>query len=242
MRDPHSKYCHLSKWTSFYMAFLASLNTTAFAAQTLIIHEQERLSVTFSAQDLNRVQIVGDRIASVFGPPQTFSLEHEEVKGQVFVKVHDGAPAQFDLSVVGQSGRTQDLRVRVIKGEGQTVLLQPSQSPSDLVWSPEGSLPLSEPINLIGHMVRAEGGSGYLRQSQTRSLKLWRDLDLKLIETWKRDGLEGRVYEVKNTGDATIRLQESQLLRGSNTQALALSDHTVRPGTHVLLYEVIRHG
>lgn len=229
----------MTRLTYKALAFSVLLGScSAQSAQTFLMNEQERLQATISAHELNRLQVVGDRIASVFGAPNIFSLEHEEVKGQVFLKVHEGAPARFDVSLVTESGLTQDLLLKVHKEEGQTLLFKPSKPAPDLN---EGASESPPSVDLIRLMVSHTTNSGYLRQQVSKPLPLWRDVQLTLMEVWKGSDLEGRVYKITNTGDTHLLLQESQFCLSPRTQALALKQHRLRPGETTTLWEVVSH-
>lgn len=231
---PRLKLCSL-----FAVSIL--IGSSAFSAQTFIMTEQERLKATISAKELNRLQVVGDRIASVFGAPNVFSLEHEDVKGQVFLKVHEGAPAHFDVSVVTESGLTQDLLLKVNKEEGQTLLLKPQTASQDLSGWGDGVASGSVSVDLIRLMASHTPNSGYLKQQVSRPLPLWRDLRLTLTQVWKGSELEGRVYKITNTGDRALKLQESQFCLSPKVKALALKQHSLNPGETTTLWEVVSY-
>lgn len=213
-----------------------------WAAQVLVMKEQERLEAQASAKDLNRLQVMGERIASVFGAKGTFALEQEEVKGQVFLKIHDSAPPKMDISLVTESGLTQDLTLHVATMPGQTILLKPSpKAPVPDTW---GSVTRfsSESVDLIKAMATTQEDSGYRRQRLLKPLNLWRDMDVILVETWTGEGLEGHVYLIKNTDPHEKILHEQHFRLSPKVRAVALQARRLKPGAVLKVYVVAGHA
>lgn len=228
----------------FNRASLLSLffSSSLWAAQVLVMKEQERLEAQVSAKDLNRFQIVGERIASVFGAKGTFALEQEEVKGQVFLKIHDSAPPKMDISLVTESGLTQDLTLHIKPIPGQTILLKPSpKAPVPDTW---GSVTRfsSESVDLIKAMATTQEDSGYRRQRLLKPLNLWRDMDVTLVETWTGEGLEGHVYLIKNTSPHEKILHEQHFRFSPKVRAVALQARRLKPGAVLKVYVVAGHA
>jgi type-F conjugative transfer system secretin TraK len=212
-----------------------------WAAQVLVMKEQERLEAQVSAKDLNRLQVMGERIASVFGAKGAFSLEQEEVKGQVFLKIHS-APPKMDLSIITESGLTQDLTLHIKPIPGQTILLKPSpKAPTPDTW---GSVTRfsSESVDLIKAMATTQEDSGYRRQRLLKPLNLWRDMDVILVETWTGEGLEGHVYFIKNTGPHEKILHEQHFRLSPKVRAVALQARRLKPGAVLKVYGVAGHA
>ena len=202
----------------------------------------KRLEAWASAKDLNRLQMMGERIASVFGAKGTFALEQEEVKGQVFLKIHDSAPPKMDLSIITESGLTQDLTLHVATMPGQTILLKPSpKAPTPDTW---GSVTRfsSESVDLIKVMATTQEDSGYRQQRLLKPLNLWRDVDVILVETWTEEGLEGHVYLIKNTGLQEKILHEQHFRVSPDVRAIALQDRRLKSGAVLKVYVVAGHA
>lgn len=219
--------------------FFLLLTSSAFAAQVLVMNPQERLGAALSSQELNRIQVVGDRIASVFGSQGTFSVEPEEVKGQVFLKVPQGV-SRLDLSVVTESGLTQDLAFTVQKGAGQTLLLTPPKRASETAGDLSGN---SAPcLDLIKAMATSDRAAGYGRETLQRAVPHWRDVSVTLIEVWKGEGLEGHVYTVRNLSSEPKTFQEKQFRFSSRVLAVALDRFRVLPGALMTVYAVSKEA
>ena len=210
----------------------------AFSAQVLGMKEQERLQASVSGQALNRLQVLGDRIASVFGSKGAFSLEPEEVKGQVFLKVHAGAPAQLDLSVITESGLTQDMTLRVEKSEGQTILLKPPRRTE--TWGTLSRFS-AESLDLLRAMATSRRDAGYERQLTVKPLRRWRDVEVTLMETWTGEGMTGSVYVVRNKGHNARILREKAFCFSPRIRAVALQAPVLKPGAVLKVYTVASH-
>ena len=225
-----------------FLFFLLISPLPAFPAQIFVMNEQERLTGSVSSKDLNRLQVVGERIASVFGSQGAFSLEQEEVRGQVFLKVHEGAPPRLDVSVVTESGLTQDLVLKVTKGEGQTLLLKPFKKSSD-TWG-ETSGDMSPSLDLIKAMATSSSEAGYGRKKTLKPVSLWKDVEVTLLETWTGEGLEGHLYQVKNTSGSVKVFHEKHFQLSARTLAISLDRFRLPPGVVMKAYVIVgaSHG
>lgn len=209
-----------------------------FSAQVLVMEPQERLTGVVSSQELNRIQVVGDRIASVFGSQGSFSVEPEEVNGQVFLKVPPQGLSRLDLSVVTESGLTQDLLLTIQPGSGQTLLLKPGKRRSQTEGEAREILPEVALIKAMATSAR----EGYGRQKVSQPLARWHDVAVSCVEIWRGEGLEGRVYHVRNLSSALQTFHEKHFWFSPDTVAVALERFRLESGRTLRVFVVLKRS
>lgn len=87
------------------------------------MNDLKPLKVSFSQRDTNRVTIENGRIAKVFGTEELMAIQFDEENGQCFVKAksHPGHPVT--LTVITESGETQDLEITFKDVASEVVVL-----------------------------------------------------------------------------------------------------------------------
>ncbi|HQW58290.1 MAG TPA: type-F conjugative transfer system secretin TraK, partial [Gammaproteobacteria bacterium] len=58
-------------------------------AETYFVEDNVRVIAPIALDALNRIKVVDDRIAQIFGNEDAFSLETDEQSGQIFIKPHN---------------------------------------------------------------------------------------------------------------------------------------------------------
>ena len=71
-------------------------SATAWAIQILEASDHAELTAEISATDVNRIALDGDRVSRVIQSPGGFTVEHDSVRGDLYL--HPDAAAAFDLS------------------------------------------------------------------------------------------------------------------------------------------------
>ncbi len=104
-----------------YASFLMVLVAGALAKASIVLplNDRERIEVTISQTSLTRISFQNDRICSVFGIADEYSLEADENHGEIFIRPLHSNPIQ--LTITTENGFTQDLRL--IPKEGGTEAL-----------------------------------------------------------------------------------------------------------------------
>lgn len=242
----------------FKYTFLLFLSVSAYAAQVQSLREGSRIQANICPTEMNRIAIQGDRIAQVFGGEGKFTHQVDEETGQFFLKPLSAQEGGFphvpvSLTLITESGLTQDMTLFPREKTAATILLKPSGiNPKES----HASLPTFEGLGralpyqevLIGAfrvLASEEGKSGEVREAgenlETPSHRANADgITAHFIRQIKGPQYVGQIFEITNSSSAVITIQEKHFFQ-THDLALALTKTTLAPQEKAKLY-VIRRG
>lgn len=241
-----------SKRFSYAFLFLSSVN--GYAAEVHNLAEGSRIQANICPTEMNRISVQGDRIAQVFGGEGKFTHQMDEETGQFFLKPLSQAEGGFphvpvSLTLITESGLTQDMTLFPREKTAATILLKPSainskESASSLP-SFEGlgrALPYQEVLIGAFRVLANEGGKSEEGENlETPSLRTnFEGITAYFIRQIKGPQYVGQVFEITNSSFETITVQEKQFFQ-THDLALALTKTTLAPQETAKLY-VIRRG
>ena len=198
------------------------------------IDDTQKLKVTLSIKDTNRITIDNSRIAQVFGVEELMAIQFDEENGQCFVKAKTNPGHPVTLTLITEEGETQDLEVTFADVPSELVRLHSIKKElkplSDVVNDDDGSS-YAEAIELMKQLVRQQIPKGFtVMEILDAKEKILRTGGT--VQTIKR--LTGRGWEIllgniKNPTDAVIRIKESALASEQDI-AVYLSQVELHPG------------
>ena len=208
-------------------------------AETYFVEDNVRVIAPIALDALNRIKVVDDRIAQIFGNEDAFSLETDEQSGQIFIKPHNDKP--LVISLVTEKEETIDLQLIPDATDAQTIILQrlePDAEPSQTKTSFAHKL-----IDLMRAMHHQINLKGFTRTSAGKTIEIdCKHLSVKAIELYQAKGLEGSLWVVHNTSKDSIILNEKQFLIEPDIVAIALKQHTLNPNESTQLLMVKKNG
>ena len=247
----------------FSYAFLFLSISSLYAAEVHNLSEGSRIQANICPTEMNRISVQGDRIAQVFGAEGKFTHQVDEETGQFFLKPLSQAEGGFpyvpvSLTLITESGLTQDMTLFPREKTAATILLKPSglNSKENHASLPsfEGlgrALPYQEVLlgafrvlaNEVG--TREEGKSEETREErenlETPSQRTnFEGITAYFIRQIKGPQYVGQVFEITNSSSELITVQEKQFFQ-THDLALALTKTTLAPQEKAKLY-VIRKG
>ena len=198
------------------------------------LEESKRIEGYMSRNEANRVKIEGDRIVEVIGLGEEFGLESDERLGQIFVKLLDvNSNKNAVFTVVTEKGKTQDISLKLKKGEGEFILisqLDSEKASEKLIGSKH--IRHDEIVNMIKYVRGTplkDKGQGYLSKS---GLEIEFEGD-KVVGKYRVE-----VWKLCNKGKGQKILYEKQFA-GDGVAAIMLESRTLREGDETKLYKVI---
>jgi type-F conjugative transfer system secretin TraK len=223
------------------------LGTSCFALQTYPLVDQQSTQLIISQTEQNRIAVAGDRIQQVFGAEGTFDVQSDEEGGQIFLRLSPGSSfvesqssslKPMTITMITESGLTQDLKLISKPVESQSILFKPHAFPlEDHKHNPSQLQLITE---LMKELVREGSLKGYIKSPLTQPDRiLSKDLKLELLALYKGEEFEGRIYTLKNQGSCEILLQEQNLALKKDV-ALHLSKDTLTPQEKTKLYIISR--
>jgi len=180
------------------------------------IDDTQKLKVTLSAKDTNRITIDNSRIAQVFGVEELLAIQFDEENGQCFVKAKNNPGHPVTLTLITEEGETQDVEVTFADVPSEVVRLHSLKKDlkplSEVVGDDDGS-GHAEAIELIKQLVRQQVPKGFtvMGLSDPKDQMLRNGCTLQFLKRLTGRGWEILIGSVKNPTDGLIRLKESAL-------------------------------
>jgi hypothetical protein len=170
------------------------MSSFATAAIVRPLNNLERIEANISQTSLTRISLPNDRIRSVFGIADEYSLEADEDQGEIFIHPLHNKP--IHLTITTENGFTQDLQLIPTEGATEALILtkEPIAAPVRGEFSP---LIRTEVEELLEACQENRIPVGY----KDVSIELHpSDQTYLLIREIKKNHLRGLTFEVKDTG------------------------------------------
>lgn len=180
------------------------------------IDDTQKLKVTLSAKDTNRITIDNSRIAQVFGVEELMAIQFDEENGQCFIKAKTNPGHPVTLTLITEEGETQDVEVTFDDVPSEVVRLHSLKKElkplSDVLGNDEETAQ-ADAIELMKHLVRQQIPTGFtvMDLSDPKDRVLRTGCTLQILKRLTGRGWEILMGSVKNPTDAVIRIKESAL-------------------------------
>jgi len=217
------------------MAGVLLLSNQSVALQVKEMIQDERLTLKVALYDLNRIEVRGDRIASVFGNSGTFTLDHDTDRGHLYIKpTQSNGKRPLSLSITTENGLVQDLILTPFDMPSETIILKTGRE------SFESHQP--GPIDLIKSMAQGIAPQGFEGafevREEGRDLYFWKNIRTRQIKSYRNAYLIGEVISFKNETGKPLTLHETQFVN-EKTLAVGLEKHRVEDDETILVYRVL---
>ena len=186
-------------WMAALVAALsiAALPAPASAMQILDAADHAELAAEISASGVNRIALMGDRIAKVVRAPDGFVVEHDAASGDVYLRAAGPLPAAgapVTLFIGTERGFTYRLTLTPSDPEPAQILIRNADAAGageTAGPSPAGNPHIAALVRLVRAVARREPLAGYdILAGNARSVA-----GLTLIETWRGPRLRALVFE-----------------------------------------------
>ena len=183
----------------FFTAAVAA-GPPAAAMQILDAADHAELAAEISATDVNRIALMGDRIARVVRSPDGFAVEHDGASGDLYLRpsvpAEPGAAAgsPVTLFVGTEKGFTYRLTLTASVRDSAQILIRNAAALSDAAvraTSPGDSARVAALVRLVRAVARREVLPGYEIVSSAGGPVG----GLTLIETWRGPRFAAHVFE-----------------------------------------------
>lgn len=213
---------------------------------TADIDDTQKLKVTLSAKDTNRITIDNSRIAQVFGVEDLMAIQFDEENGQCFVKAKTNPGHPVTLTLVTEEGETQDLEVTFTDCSSEVVRLHSIKKDlkplSEVVGDDDGS-DHAEAIELMKQLVRQQVSKGFtvMEISDAKERVLKNGCTQQTLKRLTGRGWDILMGSVKNPTDAMIRVKESAVASEQDI-AVYLSQGELNPGQAATCVMIRKRG
>jgi len=220
------------------LLLLLALSLPASALQIVDAKDGETVFAKISQKEVTRIAFERGRVRKVTGNAGDFILEKDEDKGQIFVR-----PAQ--------AGSTKPINLFVTSDRATVaLLLQPIDAPSDSIVIRESREAQASPsrversgrhVRTVKNLLLAMATDALPEDMQiretTRELALWPGVRMTLQRVYLGAGVVGEKYQLANTANADITLNEPDLYK-SGVMAVSLEQRTLRSGEATNLFVI----
>ena len=219
----------------------AGPGATARALQILDAADHAELSAEISGDEVNRIALDGDRISRVIQSPGGFTVEHDPVRGDLYLYPDRAAPlgpAQAQeaappvtLYVGTEDGFTYRLTLSVVSRESAQILIRNAAAAAPDAWSSNAAAPSvagyqNELVTLIRAVARRESLPGYIRVVAPEPPQPGLTAEIppaqqSFVELWRGPRFTARVLRIPAEGVADA--EQLAKLAGSDVAAVWLS-------------------
>ena len=177
-----------------------ALPAPSAAMQLLEAVDHAELAAEVSKTEVNRIALIGDRIARVVRAPDGYAVEHDAVSGDLYLRPADAAnrvaaPAPATLFIGTERGFTYRLTLTPSDRDAAQILIRNADAlPKDaaVTAAPLAGTPhVTALVKLVRAVARREPLAGYEILAGGGSAAA----GLRLIETWRGPRLRALVFE-----------------------------------------------
>ena len=225
----------------FVLLNYAGPGATARALQILEAADHAELSAEISGEEVNRIALDGDRISRVIQSPGGFTVEHDPVRGDLYLYPDRAvalgpmqareAATPVTLYVGTEEGFTYRLTLSVVSRESAQILIRNAAAAAPDAWSSNAAAPSvagyqNELVTLIRAVARRESLPGYIRvvapePPQPGSTAEIPPAQQSFVELWRGPRFTARVLRIPAEGVADA--EQLAKLAGSDVAAVWLS-------------------
>jgi type-F conjugative transfer system secretin TraK len=242
------------KHLTVFMVLSCSFYQVAAATSTvLILSADKRLKAAIAQDSMNRIAVANDRITQVFGDEECYVVQSEEHTGQLFLKpTAENGDKPLSITLITESGLTQDLMLTPTQQGATTLILKTVPTASrrplerreenssfkhDISWKGQEAISLQEQwvqamkLMVMGQALAGEGEGGS-RLKPPGFEVIWK-------QTYTFNAFKGYLYEVQNTTDTPIELQEKTFYQAGDL-ALSFAKRVLEAQEKTSLYVLSR--
>ena len=209
--------------THFIYVTALALPLPAAAMQILDAADHGELAAEISATGVNRIALMGDRIAKVVRAPGGFAVEHDARSGDIYLRpsgpragthpTEAGEPEAVTLFIGTEKGFTYRLTMMPAKRDSAQILIRNAAvaGAGAAAGPAPGDARVAALVKLVRAVARREPLSGYeIRAGQGLSVS-----GFGVIETWRGPRFRALVLEADALPAASARLEGAAGLAGT---------------------------
>lgn len=210
------------------------------SASALVLNESKILDLRIGQKGMTRLSVKDEKIIHIFSSPPTVGehITHHD-SGHVFLD-NSGLPASIHITIVTETGKTQDLVLRPAPGiTSKPIILEKPQIKREL--EPES---LQQRAAQVIKIFQAGGiAPGFKEMTPcVQSTRHMLNMDFKVIRSFKATSGQGKslsvhIFEGKNKTFSSLPLNSAAFTRGRDL-AIAASTAKVKSRGTAYFYVV----
>ena len=184
---------HTNTARRFHAALLACLalaSGEALAMQVLDATDHAEIAAEVSATAVSRIALADDRIARIVRPPGGFAIEHDAVRGDLYLRpLGPETPETATLFLGTERGFTYQLTLTVADRDAAQVLIRNPDAADEADTPAPGDARIAELVALVRAVAERTPPAGVTVEGATGA----RRAGLEVVETWRARRFTARV-------------------------------------------------
>ena len=184
---------HTNTRRRFHTALLASLalaSGEALAMQVLTATDHAALEAEVSSHAVSRIALSDDRIARIVRPPGGFAVEHDAVRGDLYLRpLGPQTPETATLFLGTERGFTYQLNLTVAERDAAQVLIRNPDAADEADTPAPGDARIAALVALVQAVAARHPPAGVTVEGATGE----RRGGLDVLETWRARRFTARV-------------------------------------------------
>ena len=178
------------RFRSALLACMALASGEALAMQVLDATDHAEMEVEVSATSVSRIALIQDRIARIVRPPGGFAVEHDAVRGDLYLRpLGPETPETSTLFLGTERGFTYQLTLTLAERDAAQVLIRNPDAAEDADTPAPGDARIAALVALIQAVAERTPPAGVTVEGATGA----RRAGLEVLETWRARRFTARV-------------------------------------------------
>ena len=191
-----------------------ALPAPAAAMQLLEAVDHAELAAEVSTSEVNRIALLGDRVARVVRAPDGFAVQHDAASGDLWLRLVEtdlgegGRDAEASLFIGTEKGFTYRLTLTPSDRDAAQILIRNADALAgasvvdDVSRPPAGDPHIAALVKLVRAVARREPQPGYAIEAAATGAGTPFAPGMRLIETWRGPRLAALVLEAERLPSA----------------------------------------
>lgn len=230
----------MHKLFKLMILFLGTWTLPVWASQHHFAQDNDTIYADIALQDLTRVHVMGDRIASVYGLDGRYTLQTDNVHGDVYVQPSiEKKSSLLTFFLVTEKGQSYTVIGKLKDIPATALIITPTPVSATLQHQPVNNSAHDKALTqLIKAMIKEEILPGYVNVMPDSQAQYYQNgLQATVKSRWVGEGLNAQVLMIKNTTRQPLTLKESWFIT-PHAKAIALSQSTLAPLSHTFVYRI----
>lgn len=216
-----------------------------YATQIRGIIDNETITAKISSLDITRIIVQGDRIKTLKGIKGAYTRENDENNGEIYLQpTTTYQNAAFTVLIETEKKRHFTLLLTPVAVPGGTLMLVPKGVGREEAAQFEQAADYQTTISqLVRAMATDSVPEGYsISEVDNKTLYHFGNIaTLRLKTIYQGLHFQGQIYELTNTQNCPIKLDEKQFFK-QGISAISLENVTVAPHGKIKLIRVVSHA
>lgn len=230
--------------TGLAIAFISLPIFSNTAPEQIKFNENDRVSLSLSPLSYNKIYIEGEKITEFDYVEGDFLISDVDEDGE-FIPRDDGAIyiiPQTDktpvIYITTNKGHHASIEARLNEASGKTVSLKYQAKRTTIVKKEPVKKTAAEQVvkQIVEGKIPQGFSGGFVK---TKPFHFDSNISMKLVRSYKGQGLNARVFQAINTSKKELALSP-ELFLDDTTKAVVLSQSKLSPSQSMYVYSVIK--